>query len=325
MSAPKLTKKQKKGLAFRERKTKRNTNALDEDLAVPEADPLVEESTEKDDINPKDLLKNQTRLEWKVGVVNPKSRPTESLSKPEKRKRDPGLSVEEESVEPAGTITDVAPRKTKKQKLNEIDDPQEEDGKEKTMKSGTSRFILFVGNLKYTTSLEAIQEHFSKCDPPPQVRLLTPKPKAPGTSNARSKGCAFLEFTHRNALQQGLKLHGSTLDDRRINVELTAGGGGKSDKRLKKVQTRNKQLVEERKAHVQKTVDAGGKANTDIIAPPQRHSKTSGVDNVPQQKRTWTVPEDGEASGRGGVKKRGKKGKTLSKSWGTGANSIAVG
>ncbi|KAF8519222.1 hypothetical protein BU17DRAFT_47909 [Hysterangium stoloniferum] len=310
MSAPKLTKKQKKGLAFRERKTKRNTNALDEDLAVPEADPLVEESTEKDDINPKDLLKNQTRLE-----------PTESLSKPEKRKRDPGLSVEEESVEPAGTITDVAPRKTKKRKLNEIDDPQEEDGKEKTMKSGTSSFILFVGNLKYTTSLEAIQEHFSKCYPPPQVRLLTPKPKAPGTSNARSKGCAFLEFTHRNALQQGLKLHGSTLDDRRINVELTAGGGGKSDKRLKKVQTRNKQL----KAHVQKTVEAGGKANTDIIAPPQRHSKTSGVDNVPQQKRTWTVPEDGEASGRGGVKKRGKKWKTLSKSWGTGANSIAVG
>lgn len=83
-------------------------------------------------------------------------------------------------------------------------------------------------------------------DPPPHVRLLTPKAKTPGTTSTKSKGCAFLEFSHRNALQQGLKLHGSTLDGRRINVELTAGGGGKSESRVKKVQARNKQLLEQR-------------------------------------------------------------------------------
>ena len=83
-------------------------------------------------------------------------------------------------------------------------------------------------------------------DPPPQIRLLTPKPKSPALSTVKSKGYAFLEFSHRNALQQGLKLHGSTLDSRRINVELTAGGGGKSEKRVQKVQARNKQLLEER-------------------------------------------------------------------------------
>jgi nucleolar protein 6 len=83
-------------------------------------------------------------------------------------------------------------------------------------------------------------------DPPPQIRLLTPKPKSPASTAAKSKGCAFLEFSHRNSLQQGLKLHGSTLDGRRINVELTAGGGGKSEKRVQKVQARNKHLGDER-------------------------------------------------------------------------------
>jgi len=62
----------------------------------------------------------------------------------------------------------------------------------------------------------------------------------------KSKGCAFLEFTHRNALQQGLKLHQSMLDGRMVNVELTAGGGGKSESRLKKVRERNKALLGQR-------------------------------------------------------------------------------
>lgn len=87
---------------------------------------------------------------------------------------------------------------------------------------------------------------FLRVDPPPQIRLLTPKPKSPASTSTKSKGCAFLEFTHRNALQQALKLHGSTLDGRRINVELTAGGGGKSEQRVQKVQARNKHLLEER-------------------------------------------------------------------------------
>jgi len=55
-----------------------------------------------------------------------------------------------------------------------------------------------------------------------------------------------LEFTHRNALQQALKLHQSTLDGRLINVELTAGGGGKGESRLAKVRERNKALIGQR-------------------------------------------------------------------------------
>jgi len=121
------------------------------------------------------------------------------------------------------------------------------------------------GNLKYTTRLETIQTHFATCgqclgslliyiynwqyltDPPPTIRLLTPK-IVPGQAAQRpkSKGCAFLEFTHRNALQQGLKLHQSMLDGRMINVELTAGGGGRSESRLTKVRERNRALLSQR-------------------------------------------------------------------------------
>jgi RNA recognition motif-containing protein len=79
-------------------------------------------------------------------------------------------------------------------------------------------------------------------DPPPTIRLLTPKSSAPGKQATKSKGCAFLEFSHRNALQQALKLHQTEIEGRRINVELTAGGGGKSQSRLSKVKERNKEL-----------------------------------------------------------------------------------
>ena len=123
--------------------------------------------------------------------------------------------------------------------------------------------LVVEGNLKYTTTREAIQNHFSQCgavsppplsgvplthntDPPPVVRLLTPKATRAGATVTKSKGCAFLEFSTRSALQTGLRLHQSELDGRRVNVELTAGGGGKGDTRLAKVKARNKQLAAQR-------------------------------------------------------------------------------
>jgi nucleolar protein 6 len=80
------------------------------------------------------------------------------------------------------------------------------------------------------------------------VRLLTPKASATGkkSTKSKSKGCAFLEFDNRRALQQALKLHQSKLDGRTINVELTVGGGGKSETRLKKLRERNKDLNTQR-------------------------------------------------------------------------------
>lgn len=75
---------------------------------------------------------------------------------------------------------------------------------------------------------------------------MTPKPTPNSRPTAKSKGFAFVEFSHRNALQQGLKLHQSELEGRNINVELTAGGGGKSESRLEKVKQRNRELYDQR-------------------------------------------------------------------------------
>ncbi|KAF9270019.1 hypothetical protein L218DRAFT_803408, partial [Marasmius fiardii PR-910] len=105
--------------------------------------------------------------------------------------------------------------------------------------------LLIIGNLKYTTSQESVLAHFQACNPPPKVRLLTPKVSS-SKSTTKSKGCAFLEFDSPTSLQQALKLHHSKLDGRTINVELTAGGGGNSEARLKKLRERNTKLHGER-------------------------------------------------------------------------------
>ena len=75
---------------------------------------------------------------------------------------------------------------------------------------------------------------------------MTPKPSATLKPTTKSKGFAFVEFSHHSALQQGLKLHQSELEGRKINVELTAGGGGNSEVRLEKVKQRNKELHDQR-------------------------------------------------------------------------------
>lgn len=62
------------------------------------------------------------------------------------------------------------------------------------------------------------------------------------SSSEKSKGCAFLEFSKASGLQTALRLHHSELDGRKINVELSAGGGGKSDARMKKVKEKNAKL-----------------------------------------------------------------------------------
>jgi len=205
------------------------------------------------------------------------------------------------------------------------------------------------GNLKYTTTREAIQKHFVLCDafslspllfpfkvfsltkrllpdPPPTIRLLTPKVTRTGVPTAaaksKSKGCAFLEFSTRHALQAALRLHQSELDGRRINVELTAGGGGKSDARLAKVKARNKDLAAQRTRRL-KDATAQGKDATQLQ--PQRFSTTSGEGEVPRTKRTWTIGDGDQGDERHGRTKGGKKRGTRTKNWGTGVNALPIG
>ncbi|KAF8481839.1 hypothetical protein DFH94DRAFT_852615 [Russula ochroleuca] len=215
--------------------------------------------------------------------------------------------------------------------VNAVNDGEDGDGsKTNNKESKTQRYILFIGNLKYTTTREAIQNHFSQCDPPPTVRLLTLKATRAGATTVakskKSKGCAFLEFTTRPALQAALRLHQSELEGRRINVELTAGGGGKSDARLAKVKARNKLLSAQRTRQTVKGATAQGKdAVQHEHLQPQRFSTTSGEGDVPRTKRTWTVGDDDQGGEHRGRTKAGKKRGTRTKNWGTGVNALPIG
>jgi nucleolar protein 6 len=59
---------------------------------------------------------------------------------------------------------------------------------------------------------------------------------------------------------------------------------------------------------------------------PQRYSATSGIEQAPLTRRTWTVgdKDDGETH-RGGQKHTKKRGRPNVKAWGTGVNAIPVG
>lgn len=83
---------------------------------------------------------------------------------------------------------------------------------------------------------------------PSSVRLLTDK------VTKKPRGIAFLEFSNFSDLDLALSKHHSDFKGRRINVELTVGGGGnKSENRKKKIKVKNEGLAEERKKMSRKT------------------------------------------------------------------------
>lgn len=124
--------------------------------------------------------------------------------------------------------------------------------------------------MSYKTSTEEIAKHFaSHCTETPKVRLLTSKSNAAKTQALskskqksiakgkaqdpgapQSKGCAFVEFTSNRSLQKALQYHHTMFQGRSINVELTAGGGGKGQGRKDRIEHKNRELeAERRKLH----------------------------------------------------------------------------
>ncbi|PTB45176.1 uncharacterized protein TrAFT101_000633 [Trichoderma asperellum] len=146
------------------------------------------------------------------------------------------------------------------------------------------RNIVFVGNLPYTATAATITAHFASLKPI-AVRCLTKKedPKM-------CRGIAFVEFsspTHQRTCLD--KFHHSMFEDgisepRRINVELTAGGGGKSQGRQGKIMEKNKKLEENRakrieKEKVTKEENQGNGNNSRMDIHPSRLARLPGFRN----------------------------------------------
>ncbi|EXJ95896.1 hypothetical protein A1O1_01021 [Capronia coronata CBS 617.96] len=163
-----------------------------------------------------------------------------------------------------GESSQSLPKKAKKSKSADNND-------EKLTTSASSRFIVFVGNLPFDATASQVKDHFAKLVPS-SVRLSTDK------ATGKGKGFAFIEFDAYDKMKTCLKLYHHSLFDphgeenagdpgakaakgkrkpRRINVELTAGGGGKkSQERMSKIKTKNEKLNEERKRRsIQEKID----------------------------------------------------------------------
>lgn len=96
------------------------------------------------------------------------------------------------------------------------------------------RFIAFMGNLPFDASQEDIIEFFSGCGVP-EVRLRFDKQGKP-------RGFAFVEFSTHEEFQKALRMHHGKLKGRRVNIEVTAGGGGNNSRRQAKIKAKNEKI-----------------------------------------------------------------------------------
>lgn len=107
-------------------------------------------------------------------------------------------------------------------------------------KDKNKRYILFIGNLPFSVKEEQVKNHFRCTDNITEFRLMTKK-------SGESKGCGFIEFGDKASYWKALNLHHSVLAGRKINVEVTCGGGGKGENRVKKLQQRKLKFQQGRK------------------------------------------------------------------------------
>lgn len=145
----------------------------------------------------------------------------EKLTKKQRKALEFKKGKKEKSEPESSTVPEAEPPKT--EEIVKVEKPKK-----------SKRFIVFVGNLPYNLPEKELLEHFKTANP--------------SSARVREKGFAFLEFEGPNAakdLNTALKFHHSTLKYRKINVELSAGGGGNSANRRKKLETKNKILHEE--------------------------------------------------------------------------------
>ena len=99
------------------------------------------------------------------------------------------------------------------------------------------RFILFIGNLPFGITKEKVVWFLRNIADNPTVRLLTKK------DSNEPKGCGFVEFVTAKEMQKAVLMDGVLLEGRKVRLQATAAGGGKSENRIKKIEAKQKKLT----------------------------------------------------------------------------------
>ncbi|KAK5136171.1 hypothetical protein LTR08_004008 [Meristemomyces frigidus] len=171
-------------------------------------------------------------------------------------------------------------------------------------KTRNDKFVVFIGNLPYNTTDASLQTHFQKLMPFTLRHRTDPKTK-------KSKGFAFIEFQAFDRMKTCLKLfHHSMFDPaeldkaatntsssdgrrilkggRQINVELTAGGGGKNEGRMEKIKVKNVRLEEQRERR--RELEAKEKAKEEAKGGPAKEQTKGG----PAKKKQGGKRDEGQ-------------------------------
>ena len=243
MDNNKLSKRQKKALAFRERKGGNLKETQSDENPVAETNGAENKSSWLGKDTPaKSSPKKRKRTDDGTGhkVIN--SEPLQSTGPPQKKNK--------KGTDPSKDYPSSPPSK-----------------KQKTKEPTTKRFVVFVGNLPHKPSsdlLPDLKSHFPT--PPTSIRIPTKK-----STNA-PQGFAFVEFDTATDLEKALRCHHTIFLGRKINIELTAGGGGRGENRMEKIKKRNETLAEERRKRIleeeaEKKEKEKGKGPVDGIHP----------------------------------------------------------
>lgn len=180
----------------------------------------------------------------------------------EKDKQDK-VKLAEEKKEQERIEQEKKEEESKKRALEEDSEPKKKrktrrGKKGKGVNGGKGpRFILFVGNLPFDIKQEELEIHFKNAKPD-RFRIR------------KEKGIAFMEFDSdskeiQSKMDHALGMHHLELRKRKINVELTVGGGGNSENRTAKLKEKNEKLSEERREKVKK--DLAAKKKDEKTAP----------------------------------------------------------
>ncbi|KAJ5015950.1 putative RNA-binding protein [Colletotrichum sp. SAR 10_99] len=255
------SKKDKKERKRKEKEARKAAAAAEEqeeaaDVSAMDVDPPADGEKKKK----KDKKSKKAKTEEAEEAAAPAEEEVKEEKKSKKEKKDKKKEAKaKEEAKPETNGEEKSKKKDKKSKKTKEEPaapapaPAAEEQEEEPAEGGKrEKYIVFVGNLPYTANKESIRAHFSAYNPS-AVRCLN-KDNNPNVC----RGIAFLEFSNGSNMRTCLdKMHHTEFDDglspaRRINLELSAGGGGKSKFRREKIKSRNVQLDENRVKRMQK-------------------------------------------------------------------------